>query len=619
MIATPWGNSEDLRGLKLPPGPGSSAEAVADNQRRRLLAAMVASCATKGYEETGVADLAAIAGVSPRSFYQHFEGKHDCFLAALEEVLGLAVERVLEAPAGRDWREEGRNRIAAFASFAAEQPAAARLLLIEAYAAGPRSSELVEGTVRRLEAAIEERLADTGLPGAMPRELVVAAIAATLAGIRARLLSGGTGRLADYAEQLASLLLEFEPPARPLRVAVRPPRRRDEEHEAGDHAERALRAFEALVAERGFAGMTMGQVAARAGMSARTLYANFSATDELMRAAVDSAAMQAVAVMLPAYRRAQSPPEGVRLAFSALYGMLASRPNLAHLLLAGVYEGGPPALERRAAALRAIEPLVSAGVPAHQRPVSIQIASEALLNAVLGLASRRLAEAGAEALPGLVAISSFIVLAPVLGTEPATAAAEGKTYRKSAPPVVDAMLRASTLRLGEHVLVALVTGPKSVAELVEETVLSEEEIVAQVQSLESNGLIEPSPPGDEAGEVRYQPGWGRENAELLDSRSRPEREALSAEIGAVIRAEVEEAVAEGTFDARDDRYLARVPVWLDEQGWEELLHNLEGTLERLFEIQRGASGRLRRMGDPDGGTFGRVLLVSFEVPQRDGA
>lgn len=615
MVVTPWGNSEDLCRQKLSPGPGNAPEEVAENQRRRLLGAMVASVAEKGYEQTGVADLSEISGVSPRSFYQHFESKQDCFLAALEGVVAYALDRILDSPAAGDWRQEGRDRILAFASFVAEQPAAARLFLIEAYAAGPELSTVVDRAILQLERAVKRRLDDAGLPASMPSEMIVAAVAATIAMARTRLPGRRDGRLLDFADQLASFLLEFQPPARPLRVAARPPERREEEREAGDHAERALRAFEALLAEGGLAAITMGQVAKRAGMSARTLYANFAGREELMLAAVDGAAMQVVAVMLPAYRRASSPPEGVMAAFSALYGMLASRPNLAHLLLVGVREGGAPALARRDEVLRQIEPLLAGGIPAYQRPVSIQVASESLLNGILGLAARRLAEGGAQALPGLVAISGFIVLAPVLGIEQATAAAEGKTYRRPPPAVHKAVLRAATRQTSEQISVALATGPKTAAELAKEALLSSKEIAEQLRIQEADGAVERLEDPD--GTVRYRPAWARVGTEDAGASSQAERESLSAEIGQVVKAEIEEAVKEGTFDAREDRFLVRFPVWLDEQGWAELSRHLDASLDETLEIQRRAGERLREAGDPDGGSFGRVLLVSFEVPRRE--
>lgn len=618
MTVTPWGDSEQLRSMKLPPGPAGSPEQVAENQRRRLLAAMVASIAKAGYEETSVADLAEISGVSPRSFYQHFESKEDCLLAALEGTLSLAVENTLNAPAGVDWREEARNRVVAFASFVVAQPAAARLFLVEAYAAGPRASEMVDVAILGLERAVKERLDDLGLPRAMPQEMLVGAIGATVAGARIRLLRGHLERLPEFADELASFLLQFEPPARPLRAAARPPERRPEEREAGDHAERALRAFEALLAEHGLAPITMGQVAERAGMSVRTLYANFAGREELMLAAVDAAAMQAVAVMLPAYRRATSPADGVRSAFSALFGMLASRPNLAHLLVAGIREGGAPALERRAEVLRQIEPLLSVGVPVHQRPVSIRIGSEALLNAVLEVAGRRLTESGAEALPGLVPICSFMILAPVLGTEQATSAAEGKGYRKPAAAVSEAVLNAASHPVSEQLTVALTGGPKTATELEEASLLTAVQVADQVRRLETQGVITALEPAAGSTEPRYVATWARLGTEESDEMAQAEREAVSLEVGQVIKAEVEEAFQAGTFDARADRSLVRLPVWLDDQGWRELSRHLDSSLDEALEIQRRASERLLAAGDAAAGTYGRLLFATFEVPHREG-
>lgn len=618
MVTTPWGDSDQLRSTKLPPGPANSAREVGENQRQRLLGAMVASVAAKGYEDTGVAGLAEIAGVSPRSFYQLFESKRDCFLAALRETLTFALEGILAEASATEWRKEGRSRIEAFVSFVLEQPAAARMLLVEAYAAGSESSEIVDEAIRGLEQTLVRRLEECGLPRSMPREIVIGAIGATIATARAHLLRGHLRRLPRTAEELASFLLGFEPPARPLRVAARAPDRREEEREAGDHAERALRAFEAQLTEHSFAQITMGQVAERAGMSVRTLYANFADRHELMLAAVDAAAMQAVAVMLPAYRRSPSPAEGVRAAFSSLFSMLASRPNLAHLLLIATREGGAPAFERRAEVLRQIEPLLSVGVPAHRRPISVRVASEALLNAVLEVGARRLAEAGAEGLPGLVAICSFMILSPVLGTEQATAAAEGKSYRKPPLAVAEGFLNASARSFDETLVVALGDGPKSAAELVEKTLLSREEVDYQIQALQADGVITPVESEDPAEEPRYRGLWARMSTEEAGGHSRAERETLSLEIGQVIKAEVEEAVTAGTFDAREDRFLVRLPVWLDEQGWEELARHLDSSLNKSLEIQQRAVARLKAAGDLEAGIAGRLLLVTFEVPERDG-
>src|SRR3954451_610367 len=70
---------------RLPRGPhGLTREEVAASQRGRLLLAMAGAAAEKGYAHTTVADVIAGAGVSRATFYEHFAGKEDCFVAAFD-------------------------------------------------------------------------------------------------------------------------------------------------------------------------------------------------------------------------------------------------------------------------------------------------------------------------------------------------------------------------------------------------------------------------------------------------------------------------------------------------------------------------------------------------------
>ena len=68
-------------------------ELVVRSQRERLLAAVVRVTAANGYEETSVADILEEAGVGRESFYELFEDKKDCLLAAR----GILVDRLEEA------------------------------------------------------------------------------------------------------------------------------------------------------------------------------------------------------------------------------------------------------------------------------------------------------------------------------------------------------------------------------------------------------------------------------------------------------------------------------------------------------------------------------------------
>ena len=56
--------------------------AVARSQRERLVEAMTVVAARHGYAEASVARVVKQAGMSRATFYDHFENRDDCFLAA---------------------------------------------------------------------------------------------------------------------------------------------------------------------------------------------------------------------------------------------------------------------------------------------------------------------------------------------------------------------------------------------------------------------------------------------------------------------------------------------------------------------------------------------------------
>lgn len=617
MVETPWGDSGALRERMLPPGPANAAEEVEGNQRQRLFGAMVASVAERGYWNTRVSDLVEISGVSLRSFYELFPDKRACFIAAVDSLMQTAIEPVLRSPVGTDWVADSRQQIHTVAALVAAQPAASKMCLVESYVAGPEAVNLIEASAAGAEKLLRQRLAASPRWAGMSADIATIAMSAILETLRGSLIKEQTRRLPELADELAVLLLAYEPPAQPLRSAARTPEVRPEELEASDHAERALRAFEALLVEQPFAETTMEQVAKRAKMSVRTLYANFPGREELMLAAVDSAAALAIASALPAFRRATSPPEGIRAALGAFLGLLATRPKLANLLLRSVYEGGAPALERRAEALWPLRSLLVRTAPT-ELAAGRNVVSEAILGGLLGLARRRLIEDGPGALPGLTPICTYVALAPMLGVEQATAAAEGKSYERPRPDVAEAIRRAADGPGTERVWLALGDGPLSVAQLAAKTALAPAEVEAVVAHLEEEPLASLHVTEGESGERLYESHWPLINTTDWGDLNQPEREQISAEVLRLMESETRAALAAGTFDSRLERFLVRLPMWLDERGWQELCDALEGSLEISREIQERATRRLREGGQGSEGSPARVFLVSFEPPPNVG-
>ncbi|HEY1852950.1 MAG TPA: hypothetical protein VGG40_00055 [Solirubrobacterales bacterium] len=93
------------------------------------------------------------------------------------------------------------------------------------------------------------------------------------------------------------------------------------------------------------------------------------------------------------------------------------------------------------------------------------------------------------------------------------------------------------------------------------------------------------------------------------------RPAVSGAILQSIFGDIEEAVKSGTMDELDDVHVSRTPMIVDEQGWEETAKLLEGTLDRLLEIQTESSARLAS-GDQKG-LLSKVELLHFKSPDSE--
>ncbi len=99
---------------------------------------MARVCAVKTYPATTVADVVDEAGVSRATFYQLFSDKEDCFLATIDEALGLlveALEPLVSAPV-TDWGETVRGVISTMLELMADLPDYATAVMVESLAAG---------------------------------------------------------------------------------------------------------------------------------------------------------------------------------------------------------------------------------------------------------------------------------------------------------------------------------------------------------------------------------------------------------------------------------------------------------------------------------------------------
>ena len=101
-----------------------------------------------GYADTSVAEVIAAAGVSRKTFYEHFESKETCFLAAYDELSDRLI-RALQ-------REEGsaRAQLRRYLQVLDGDVTVARALIVEVLAAGPKALQRREQVNARFATAV---------------------------------------------------------------------------------------------------------------------------------------------------------------------------------------------------------------------------------------------------------------------------------------------------------------------------------------------------------------------------------------------------------------------------------------------------------------------------------
>jgi AcrR family transcriptional regulator len=151
---------------QLPPGRhGLSPDVVAQNQRERILAAVVDVCSVAGYPDMSVEDVIVTAGVSRRTFYEHFKNKEDAFLASYDDVVAQMMNAVREAYEQDDaFEARMRAGLKAFLEFLAREPAFARMCIVEALAAGPDAIARRNGAMAAFAEIVEENARQYGTP-----------------------------------------------------------------------------------------------------------------------------------------------------------------------------------------------------------------------------------------------------------------------------------------------------------------------------------------------------------------------------------------------------------------------------------------------------------------------
>jgi AcrR family transcriptional regulator len=196
--------------VELGPLPGGhhglTRAQIADSQRERLLAAIAHEVAERGYRATTITEISKSASVSTRDFYEIFETKEECFLAAFDAVRDHLARLIAAAAATEpDWTRQAIGCLRAGLDFFSSQPDLARLCLLESVSATPAIAIAYREAVLALVPALAAGRSELPDPDTLLPETESSIIGGAVSLVTGRIVAGETGRL----PQLLPDLIEF--------------------------------------------------------------------------------------------------------------------------------------------------------------------------------------------------------------------------------------------------------------------------------------------------------------------------------------------------------------------------------------------------------------------------
>jgi AcrR family transcriptional regulator len=470
-VAGRRGAKDGRRGL--PRGPQAlPREEVAAHQRKRLFEALLALVNERGFAGVTISELVRSAGISRRSFYEHFENKEQCLLAAFDDSIELLARRIAEGfDPGEGWNGQIEGILRALFDATAERPQAARLVCVEVSAAGPEGVERWAQGAARLEGVLEVMFEQAPGPGTIPEPVAKAVVGALRKILYARVLSAKPGRglrteLNRALPGLVGWIAGYYPsppgvPHRPRRRKVarsthgRAPGSLVSVSGAGARAlprglpggehnlprgfvehnqrERIFDAIANLTAARGYPAVGLEDIAAEAAISLRTFYSHFESKEEAFIATYELGHARAVAVCVEAFAAQPTWPEGVHVGVRALLEFLAAEPSYAHMACMDAATAFPELTERVQRANAAYAELLEFGIaqaagaasgPTGGRAATraskdvkpSRIVGEAIVGGVFELLLDYIARGLTARLPELADHATYIALTPLIGS-----------------------------------------------------------------------------------------------------------------------------------------------------------------------------------------------------------
>jgi AcrR family transcriptional regulator len=188
---------------RLPPA------AAAESQHWRLLTSAAEVLLLRGYRGVTSREICRHAGVSPATFYRHFEHADGCLLAAHAVAADCLWELISAACAeAGSWPERSRAALDAAIDFLVAEPGLSRLLCADLAVGVPAAAAARERLIEQLSGLLcAGRGLQLSTAGPRPPQIETHLAAATVGLLGDRVAAGESATLPILAPELAEILI----------------------------------------------------------------------------------------------------------------------------------------------------------------------------------------------------------------------------------------------------------------------------------------------------------------------------------------------------------------------------------------------------------------------------
>jgi AcrR family transcriptional regulator len=429
-------------------GDDQAARAPRRTQRERLLDAMIELSAETGYQAVSIAQVSSRARVSSATFYELFEGKDDCFIAAYrlvgERVLAqMEPVQPLALSSDEEWWTAARAALGRLLGAVRGDPLGGRVLYIESMADSSEIFEQRSHVLEHFEERAERFLNSTPAGGSLLDLPTLALVGAVRAIVSRHLRTHAEDDLPGLADDLVAWVYAYAVPrtcerwstgrraelasaAVPARSsgALAPATRKLPRGRHGlpagvvarSQRTRIIYATAEVMMSKGYANATVADIVAAAGVARDVFYEHFTDKHHAFLEAQQHPTQHILDTCASAYFAAGSWPQRIWAGLRTLTELIVENPALSHLRLVECYAAGPEAIRRAEEITRSFTIFLEEGYRYRPQAEALpRLCSQAIAGAIFEIVRRHIARDGGSRLAAHLPQMTYIAIAPFTG------------------------------------------------------------------------------------------------------------------------------------------------------------------------------------------------------------